>query len=567
MAGNQIIDRRTVAIPGPTGDVTPAALAAQEAAEEARGGAERARDTAEQYASDVVTIQDATIAAQASTAGTLTHDAVSAIAQATQVASAIVVGAASMTVTGGSPVLQNLASSSTIIPTWAMPDDAPSSVTTIIPSLPTWCRQLRVEAILARADESTTEFTCLRAIATPLISNTAWETTQRVSSIYYTGLPAANSTLRVSVEVSIPIPVPSAPVSVSIVRETADVFDERVGNVYLLGIFCTPLPGPSPAATVAPADAYNSWPMIFSTGNQRLLCVYASGTQHSFIDPTRKLLSRTSDDGGVTWSAPSTLLNTSGDDSATGRGRDGSGNLLLWTRTSYVFSLRRSTDGGATWALVSTPSWTSVPTHIGDIVILDDGTLLAFWDSGSRGWASNNDNAWGIITSSDEGATWSQTTIESALGVDEAPVEISGVVFSGSGVLALGRCDSGANTSNSGLFRIKLMPNGSFINKRRTNIFDQFKSTPSLILDDGVVHAYWYRRMWGDVRHRAIPVNRLWADWGSRLWPESDIVAGGYGKIDADAGNANAVKTPDGKHYVAFYAGNATKCSVLCQPA
>jgi lysophospholipase L1-like esterase len=36
MAGNQIIDRRTVAIPGPTGDVTPEALAAQAAAESAR---------------------------------------------------------------------------------------------------------------------------------------------------------------------------------------------------------------------------------------------------------------------------------------------------------------------------------------------------------------------------------------------------------------------------------------------------------------------------------------------------------------------------------------------------
>jgi hypothetical protein len=49
---DQIIDKRTVAIPGPIGDVTPAAMAARDSAVAARTGAESARDLAEAYAAE-----------------------------------------------------------------------------------------------------------------------------------------------------------------------------------------------------------------------------------------------------------------------------------------------------------------------------------------------------------------------------------------------------------------------------------------------------------------------------------------------------------------------------------
>src|SRR5690554_2972979 len=62
---NQILDRRTVAIPGGqgvTGDVTPALLAARNEAVAARGDAIAARDQAEAFASGAVALQDVAIA-------------------------------------------------------------------------------------------------------------------------------------------------------------------------------------------------------------------------------------------------------------------------------------------------------------------------------------------------------------------------------------------------------------------------------------------------------------------------------------------------------------------------
>lgn len=54
MAGNQIIDRRVVAIPGPTGSVTPEAVAARNAAKEYR-------DQAEAFSATTQTLQDAAV--------------------------------------------------------------------------------------------------------------------------------------------------------------------------------------------------------------------------------------------------------------------------------------------------------------------------------------------------------------------------------------------------------------------------------------------------------------------------------------------------------------------------
>jgi hypothetical protein len=49
---DQIIDKRTVAIPGPIGDVTPSAREARDDARAAQTGAESARDLAEGYAAE-----------------------------------------------------------------------------------------------------------------------------------------------------------------------------------------------------------------------------------------------------------------------------------------------------------------------------------------------------------------------------------------------------------------------------------------------------------------------------------------------------------------------------------
>lgn len=60
----QIIDRKTVAIPGPVGDVTPEALAALAQTETYRDQSVQARDAAEMFAAGTSALQDAAIATQ-----------------------------------------------------------------------------------------------------------------------------------------------------------------------------------------------------------------------------------------------------------------------------------------------------------------------------------------------------------------------------------------------------------------------------------------------------------------------------------------------------------------------
>lgn len=71
----QIFDRRTIAIPGPMGNVTPEAQAARDQAVQARADAIAARDEAETFAAGTVALQDAAIASRVADPGSATHGA------------------------------------------------------------------------------------------------------------------------------------------------------------------------------------------------------------------------------------------------------------------------------------------------------------------------------------------------------------------------------------------------------------------------------------------------------------------------------------------------------------
>lgn len=69
---DQIIDKKTVAIPGPIGDVTPQVRAAQQAAESARDTAQAYRDQAQAFAAGTRQLQDGAVASLVSDGGSLT---------------------------------------------------------------------------------------------------------------------------------------------------------------------------------------------------------------------------------------------------------------------------------------------------------------------------------------------------------------------------------------------------------------------------------------------------------------------------------------------------------------
>lgn len=81
---NQIIDRKTVAIPGPIGDVTPALI-------DARDAAIAARNEAEGFASTVVAVQDSAVASLVADPASLTSGELAATEKASDIRRASVV--------------------------------------------------------------------------------------------------------------------------------------------------------------------------------------------------------------------------------------------------------------------------------------------------------------------------------------------------------------------------------------------------------------------------------------------------------------------------------------------
>jgi hypothetical protein len=191
---------------------------------------------------------------------------------------------------------------------------------------------------------------------------------------------------------------------------------------------------------------------------------------------TASLRAMRSSDHGATWSAPTSITNINPvGATANGTGtavRDGSiigtfatgpsGEVVaVWQdsigATDGIF-FRRSTDGGATWgtiaritALTSTQSFT--PT----VAIAGDGAIgVAFFDDRDDGpsTASFRIARW-LITSSDGGATWSETRLTQPFDLNLAPNarglfvgDYHGLVASGSSFVPLFVQTNNSGTAN-----------------------------------------------------------------------------------------------------------------------
>ena len=314
-----------------------------------------------------------------------------------------------------------------------------------------------------------------------------------------------------------------------------------------------PLP---PPRVVQEAHGYNSWPMIQAMG-EKLVCVYSRGSGHTIGEDARAVYARTSTDGGKTWTAETVVADTPGyGEVEVGKGLDADGAMLLWVRQvgkEWRHNLYRTTDG-VKFTLVATPKLAVRPMQITDVFSVPKVGLMALWFAGDYG--DKPTNAWGTLTSGDNGATWTQTAVESGLTKAEWPTEPAAVYLGGGRILAIGRTEVGG-----GQFQLTSTDDGKTWTREKTNISDVTASTPSLILDakTGLVSNYYFHRGAGVLRRRVVDPERVFRH--PQDWPASEPVAEGS-KVTFDAGNANATAIGD-THYVSFYSGKAPDTAVL----
>ena len=305
-------------------------------------------------------------------------------------------------------------------------------------------------------------------------------------------------------------------------------------------------------------SGYNSWPMIQAIG-EKLVCVYSRGTAHSIVEDVRAVYARTSTDNGKTWTPETVVADTPGyGEVAVGKGLDSKGAMFLWVRRmngrECVHDLYRTTDG-VTFVRVTTPKLAVTPVQITDIFSLPKVGLMALWFAGNY----RDDgpcHSWGKLTSSDNGATWTQTTIESELTKPQWPTEPSAAYLGQGRILAIGRTETGQPQ-----FQMVSTDYGATWMRKQTNIGDVTASTPSLILDaaTGLLSNYYYQRGRGILRRRVVDPDRVFEN--PLNWSESEVVATGS-RLLWDAGNVNATANR-GTHYISFYSGKHPDTAIL----
>ena len=179
------------------------------------------------------------------------------------------------------------------------------------------------------------------------------------------------------------------------------------------------------------AHRYHGWPTLARRRNGQLLLV-CSGGRESHVCPFGRVELMRSDDGGVHWTWPQTLVDTAIDDRDAGVVETPRGSLLVTTFTSLAFEqpryfasadkqqvarwkaardrvpgatrkkmlgawIIRSADGGQTW---SPPSRCGVNSPHGPVA-LSDGRLLY---AGKELY--NDRNRIGASVSTDDGVSW-----------------------------------------------------------------------------------------------------------------------------------------------------------------
>jgi len=465
-----------------------------------------------------------------------------------------------LSIATGSPSLVLMSHVSTHVPVWSLSGGTVGqSVSGVVGGLPRGCAAVKVEIVVTTDDaETSPDFADVyRVHLSQLVEGAPFSERHSLGKTVRTDLPAAPLHSRTILLESRYEVVPDAPLTVRIQREPGDPGDTFTRPTGLAVVKVTPLPPLAETRVVQDVSGYNSWPMIQALG-EKLVCTYSRGTAHTIGEDARAVYARTSTDGGLTWTPETTVANTPGYGEVTvGKGLDSTGAMLLWVRRigkEWNHDLYRTTDG-VTFTLVATPPLAVPPMQITDVFAVPEVGLMALWFAGDYGQKAVH--SWGMMTSADDGKTWTQTTIESGLMKEDWPTEPSAVYLGDGRILAIGRTEAGGQSQ----FQMVSTDSGATWKRERTNIADVAASTPSLILDakTGLVSNYYYERGRGILRRRVVDPDHVFDD--PLAWPESEAIATGS-LLAWDSGNANATVIGD-THYISFYSGEAPDTSVV----
>ena len=474
-------------------------------------------------------------------------------------ASPLYLTANDLSIATGKPSLVLMSSGSTHIPVWSLSGGTTGqSVAGVVGDLPVDCVAVKVEIVVTSNDaETSSDFTDVyRVHLSQMIENAPFTDRYALGKPVRTALPAAPFHSRTIVLESYYEVDPNAPLTVRIQREPGLPGDTFTRPTGLAVVKVTPLSALPEAHIVQDVSGYNSWPMTQAIGD-KLVCTYSRGTKHTITEDVRAVYARTSNDGGKTWTAETVVANTPGYGEVTvGKGLDSTGAMLLWVRRigkEWNHDLYRTTDG-VTFTLIATPELAVQPMQITDVFAVPDVGLMALWFAGD--YSDKGVHSWGVMTSSDDGATWTQTPVESELMKADWPTEPAAVFLGDGRILAIARTESGPAQ-----FQITSTDNGATWTREQTNISDIHASTPSLILDPetGLLSNYYYERGRGILRRRVVKPEDIFTH--PLNWPDSEAVTIGS-KNAWDSGNANATVIGD-KHYVSFYSGQAPDTSVM----
>ena len=480
------------------------------------------------------------------------------------VESPIYLSANSMSIATGKPSLVTMSSGSTHIPVWSLSGGTVGqSVAGLVDGLPSGCAAVKVEIVVTTTDAATSPDygDVYRCHLSQMVEDAAFTSRYVLGTPVRTALPTGPFYTRTILLDPYYELEPNAPLWVRIQREPADPADTFTKPTGLAMVKVTPVAARAKPHVVQDTSGYNSWPMIQAIG-EKLVCVYSRGSAHSIGEDARAVYARTSTDNGKTWTKETVVANTPHyGEVAVGKGLDSTGAMFLWVRRigkDWNHDLYRTTDG-VTFTLAATPKLAVQPMQITDVFAVPKVGLMALWFAGN--YSDEAVHSWGKLTSSDNGATWTQTTIESNLPKSQWPTEPSAVYLGDGRILVVARTEGGGVYTTRAQFQMVSTDYGATWTRSKTNIGDVLCSTPSLILDKetGLLSNYYYQRGRGVLWRRAVDPNSVFDNPLS--WPRSEAVAAGS-RVTFDSGNVNATAIGD-KHYLAFYSGKAPDTAIL----
>ncbi|MHB8995312.1 MAG: sialidase family protein [Armatimonadota bacterium] len=476
----------------------------------------------------------------------------------------ICLNANSMAVATGQPSLVLMSSDSTHIPVWSLSGGtAGQSVAGIVSGLPKGCGAVKVEILVTTTDASTSPDyeDVYRCHLSQMVEGAPFTSEYVLGTPVRTALPVGPFHTRTILLAPYYELEPEAPLWVRIQREPTDPADTFTKPTGLAMVKVTPLEALAKPHLVQDVSGYNSWPMIQAIGD-KLVCVYSRGTAHTIDEDARAVYSRTSTDNGKTWTPEAVVTNTPGYGEVTvGKGLDSTGAMLLWVRRigkDWNHDLYRTTDG-VTFTLVATPKLAVTPMQITDVFSVPTIGLMALWFAGA--YDDTPTHSWGTLISRDDGATWTQTTIESKLPKSEWPTEPSAVYLGKGRILVIARTEEGGVYTTRSQFQMVSTDYGAKWTRSKTKIGDVSQSTPSLILDaqTGLLSNYYYQRGHGVLWRRVVDPESVFDN--PLNWPPPEAVATGS-RIGVDSGNVNAT-TIGSTHYLAFYSGRAPDTAIM----